>query len=341
MIYKDCCGYKLSEIGVGTYLGNPDEKTDIGYYQTIKTGVELGINVVDTAINYRNMRSERVIGKVLEEIPREKLIISTKGGYIPIDDNYRDDPQGWFKKELLDTGIITQADLTPYGNVLTPRYIDWSFNKSLENLRTSYIDVYFLHNPEDQLNILSRDEFYDRLRSVFRLLEGKVREGKLRYYGLATWNGFRVPPEHKQYLDLNEIVKIAGEVGGENHHFRFIQLPYNLAMIEAYVLKNQFVDGKKLSTLEATKELGIYTYISATLFQGRVLREFPEDVKKFFRVEEDNLVPIQFVRSTPGVGTALIGMSKVEHLLENIKIENYEKLSVEDINLLINQSKNT
>ncbi len=330
MIYKDLDGHKLSEVGIGTYLGNSDEETDKGYFETIKKGVESGINTVDTAINYRNMKSEKIIGKVIEEVGRNKIFLSTKGGYLPADADFKGDVNQWIKEELIEPKIIDFSDMTPYGNILTPKYIDWSFNKSLQNLKTDYIDVYFLHNPEDQLTVRSRNEFYDKLRVVFRLLEGKVKEGKLKYYGLATWNGFRVIPEHQQYLNLIDILKIAEDVGGKNHHFKVIQLPYNIDMMEAYTLENQRINGKLLSTLEAAKELGIYTYTSATLFQGRALKQFDQRVKQLLKVDENYLVPIQFVRSTPGVGTALIGMSKVEHLKQNLKIEEYPPLTEEE-----------
>ncbi len=331
MKYKSFLGYLLSEIGIGTYLGNPDEETDKRYFETIKKGVELGINVVDTAINYRNMRSEKVIGEVIKESGREKLFLSTKGGYIAVPFNIDTDATTWFKKELVETGIVSPSEITETGNILTPKYIDWAFERSLSNLNTDHIDVYFLHNPEDQLLKFDRETFKKKLWTVFRLLEGKVSEGKLKFYGLATWNGFRVPENHKQYLNLKEIFNIAREVGGEEHHFRFIQLPYNLAMLEAFALKNQNIDGEKVSTLEASKKLGIYTYISAPLLQRRLIRHVHQQILERFRVEKFSHIPIQFVRSTPGVGTVLIGMSKVEHLLENIEIENIPPLSEEEI----------
>ncbi len=339
MIYKTFLDLKLSEIGIGTYLGNPDKSTDMSYYNTIREGINLGINVIDTAINYRNMKSERVIGEVLKHIDRNKVVISTKGGYIPVDADFAENPQEWFRKELLDPGIISKEEITPYGNIITPEYINWSFNKSLQNLKTDFIDIYFLHNPEDQLQIFPKDLFYDRLRSVFRLLEGKVKEGKLKYYGFATWNGFRVPENNRQFLDLPKILDIASEVGGKEHHFKFIQLPYNLVMPEAYSLKNQTIDGKKYSTLEAAKLLGIYTYISAPLFQGRLTKNLPEKLKEVLKVPKENLIPIQFVRSTPGVGTVLIGMSKLEHLKSNLEIEQYEKVDQEVIDFLIKNLK--
>ncbi len=337
MIYKEFRGYRLSEIGIGTYLGNSDDKTDHGYYETIKKGLESGINVVDTAINYRNMRSEIVIGKVLSEVERKSVVVSTKGGYVAVPYNIGKDATTWFKEELVSTGIVSPKDITDTGNILTPKYIDWAFDRSLKNLNTDYIDVYFLHNPEDQLLKFDREQFYKKIWTVFRLLEGKVNEGKLRFYGLATWNGFRVPEEHQQYLNLKEIFDIAREVGGENHHFRFIQLPYNIAMLEAFNLKNQSVEGKKVSTLEAAEILGIYTYISAPLMQKRLIRPVHPEVLQRFKVEKFSHIPLQFVRSTPGVGTVLIGMSKVEHLIENIEIEEKEKLTEEELLSLFNK----
>jgi aryl-alcohol dehydrogenase-like predicted oxidoreductase len=331
MIYKDFLGYSFSELGIGTYLGKADEETDKGYYEVIKTGIELGINVVDTAINYRNMRSEQIIGKVLKVVDRNRVFVSTKGGYIAVPYDIDVDATTWFKEELVKTKIVSPKDITDTGNILTPMYIDWSFERSLKNLQTDYIDVYFLHNPEDQLLKFDRETFYKKIWTVFRLLEGKVSEGKLKFYGLATWNGFRVPQDHQQYLDLKRIYEIAKEVGGENHHFKFIQFPYNLAMIEAFALKNQTLDGENLSVLEASQKLGLYTYISAPLMQRRLIRPVHQEVLSRFRVEKYSHIPIQFVRSTPGVGTVLIGTSKREHLLENIGIEKVPPLPAEEI----------
>ena len=55
----------LSSIGIGTYLGQPDTKTDEGYAAAIVAAVENGINVIDAAINYRFQRSERSIGAAI------------------------------------------------------------------------------------------------------------------------------------------------------------------------------------------------------------------------------------------------------------------------------------
>ncbi|WP_461832676.1 aldo/keto reductase [Aquifex sp.] len=320
MLYKEFEGMKLSEMGVGTYLGELDEETDRRYYETIKLAVEKGINVVDTAINYRYMKSERVVGRVLKDAGREKVIVSTKGGYIPYDVESNEDPKEYFEKNFVKTGIINLSEMTPQGHYLGREFIEWCFNKSLENMNTRYIDIYFLHNPEEQLLYLDREKFNRKIKECFELLEEKVQEGKLRYYGLATWHGFRLTPASRQYLNLSELVEIAKSIAGDENHFKFIQLPYNLGMPEAFTLKNQKVNGKELSTLEASRELGIYTYISATIYQGNVIGRVPDSLKEFFGLDNDVHVAIQFVRSTPGVGTYLIGMSRKEHLLENLKV---------------------
>ncbi len=328
MKYREFQGLRLSEIGIGTYLGDLDDDTDMRYRETIRLGVEMGVNVIDTAINYRYMKSERVIGDLLEsgEVNRENVFISTKGGYIPFDADDTKDPKEFFEDNFLKPGLVDTNEMTPQGHYLGKRFLKWCFEKSLENLKTDYIDVYFVHNPEEQLLFCEKEDFYRKLREAFELLEDLVAQEKLRYYGLATWNGFRVSPSARQYLNLREIYEIAQEVSGGDNHFRFIQLPYNLGMHEAFSLKNQSCRGTFLSTLKCAEELGIYVYTSASIYQGQVIGRVPEKIKEFFGLEKDVHVALQFVRSTPGVGTALVGMSRTDHLRENL-----EALSVEPV----------
>ncbi len=58
----------LSNIGIGTYLGNPDLETDRQQKNAIKQSILQGINVIDTAINYRAQKSERTVGKAISEL---------------------------------------------------------------------------------------------------------------------------------------------------------------------------------------------------------------------------------------------------------------------------------
>src|SRR6185369_9989427 len=171
------------------------------------------------------------------------------------------------------------------------------------------IDIYYIHNPEMQLGVVTREEFNSRLRAAFQMLEQNVKEGKILYYGTATWNGYRNPSTAVDFLDLSAIDSIAREVGGKDHHFRFIQLPYNLAMPEAFTQANQRVGNDMFSIIEAAEHLGITVVTSATIMQTRLAHNLPEEIREQFKgLHTDAQRSIQFVRSTPGVTTALVGM---------------------------------
>ena len=68
--FREAQNLWLSSIGIGTYLGQPDEETDRRYTEAIVRAVELGANVVDTAANYRFQRSERSVGAALPQLSR-------------------------------------------------------------------------------------------------------------------------------------------------------------------------------------------------------------------------------------------------------------------------------
>ena len=320
IVFRNLDGLELSEMGVGTYLGEPTDEIDRLYSQTVSDALDKGINIVDTAINYRFMKSERAIAKALAGRDRSKVVLSTKGGYVPYDADSGQDPKDYFYENFVNTGVLRKEEMTPQGHCISPDFIRWSFSKSLQNLGTDYVDIYFIHNPEEQLLFFDREVVIKRIEAVFSLMEELIQRGQLRYYGVATWNAFRISKGARQYLSLEELVQVANGVAGQGHHFKVVQFPYNMGMHEAYTLKNQEVRGKVLSCLEACEELGLYPYTSATLYQGRVLSRVPENLKETFGLEEDLHVAIQFVGSTPGIGTYLIGTSKPEHLKENLNL---------------------
>ena len=74
----------LSNVGIGTYLGNPDSNTDNMVKNAVKQSVLAGINVIDTAINYRAQKAERSVGNAISElisennISRDEIFVSTK-----------------------------------------------------------------------------------------------------------------------------------------------------------------------------------------------------------------------------------------------------------------------
>lgn len=315
----------LSSIGLGTYLGEPDDSADAAYIEAISTALRCGINVLDTAINYRHQRSERNIGAALGaavasgDVQRDEVFVCTKAGYLSFDGELPADRRGYFMREYIEPGVLDPKELAGGMHCMSPAYLENQIDRSRRNLGLATIDLFYLHNPESQLADVSQEEFRERLKRAFGLLEHNVKAGKLRYYGMATWNAFRVPIGTQDYISLAESMELAREVGGDDHHFRFIQLPFNLAMLEAYALTNQSLYKKNVSVLTAAGQLGVAVMGSATLYQGRLTHGLPGFIQQTLGMKNDNENAIQFARSAPGLTISLIGMGNKDHVAANLK----------------------
>ena len=341
-------GLWLSSIGIGTYLGGWDEETDRSYADAIARAVELGSNVIDTAANYRFQRSERSVGEALRRLTsgdfaREELLVCTKGGYIPFDSRPPAGQAGvreYVEETFVKTGVAELSDIAAGSHCMTPKYLSHQLAQSLRNMNLDAVDVYYVHNPETQLQGVSREEFERRLRAAFEQLERERSEGRLRFYGAATWNGFRVQEGARGHHSIERMFQLAREVGGEAHGFRFVQLPFNLAMPEALVSDNQPYEGAHVSLLEAAKALGVTVVASASILQGKVAKDLPERVRgPMGSLQTDAQTAIQFTRSTPGVTTALVGMSRREHVEENLQLAHVPTASHEDYSRLFTQGE--
>jgi aryl-alcohol dehydrogenase-like predicted oxidoreductase len=312
----------FSSIGLGTYLGQPDEQADAAYVEAIAQALRSGINVLDTAINYRHQRSERNIGTALAiltakgEVRRDEVIVCTKAGYLTFDGNMPRDPRGYFRDEYINKGIIDPSEIAGGMHCMAPAYLEDQVERSRKNLQLETIDVFYVHNPESQLGELDRDRFRQRISNAFAALERARGARKIRFYGCATWSGFRVASEARDALDLAELVELAKGVAGEGHGFRFVQLPFNLAMPEAFAFKNQ----QKGSLLETATALGVVVVGSATLYQGQLTHGLPDWVRKSLAVTSDAHGAIQFARSAPGLTTVLIGMGNSQHVEANVAV---------------------
>ncbi len=334
----------LSSIGIGTYLGQPDTKTDEGYAAAIVAAVENGINVIDAAINYRFQRSERSIGAAVEKLAakgfeREEIIVCTKGGYLTPDGSMPADPNEYFFREYIQPGIFSAKDIAGGSHCMTPKFLKNQLGRSLKNLGVECIDDYYLHNPETQLAEVPKEEFLIRVREAFTFLESAVEAGEIQYYGLATWNGFRQDARARDAMQLGEMVQIAQEIAGGRHHFRFVQLPFNLGMTEALTLGNQSVRGRDRTVMEAASELDVTLIASASLLQGQVAKNLPGFVAEALGLKNDAERALQFVRSSPGITTALVGMSRVEHVKANARLVGLPPADVDQFSKLFSRGE--
>ncbi len=148
-------------IGGGEWWGDNDDRMSV---ETIHRALELGINWVDTARVYGFGHSEDVVGRALKEIPRDRIIISTKCGIQWYDKN----GEPHFTKE----GHEVRRDLSP-------KAIRRDLELSLKTMGTDYVDVYYTHW---QCRTYGLVPVAETMGELMRMKE----EGKIRAIGASN-----------------------------------------------------------------------------------------------------------------------------------------------------------
>jgi len=326
-LHRDGSAPLASSLGGGTYLGDCDDAEDARYEAAVWQLAMSGVNLLDTAINYRCQRSERAVGRALRGlvddgvVARDEVVVCTKGGYVPLDGTApgtREAYRAYLDREFFGPGVMAPEDVVAGGHCLTPAFLLHQIETSRRNLGVATIDVYYVHNPEQQLDVISNGRLLQTLRAAFAALEEAAERGDIGAYGCATWNGLRVPPGTRGHLELEELVGAARDVAGDRHRFRVVQAPVNLAMTEALRAPTQSLRGRAVPLLEAASELGVSVVASASLMQSRLADNLPPEVRAAFPSHTtDAQRAIAFVRGLP-VTSALVGMKSEAHVVENL-----------------------
>lgn len=216
-------GLSAHPLGFGSYRigeGNAVQEAALRSY------LDRGGNLIDTSANYTDGLSEKLVGRVIKDYPRDRIIVVTKGGYI----------QGHnmaLARSRSFPEVVAYAD--GLWHCIHPEFLETQIRLSAERLQVETIDVYLLHNPEYYLTQIARhgkisaadhDEFYRRIREAFRFLEEKVRTGRIRWYGISS-NNYGLPTSDPTMTRVSRCLAAAREVADEPH-FAVVQLPMNL-----------------------------------------------------------------------------------------------------------------
>jgi aryl-alcohol dehydrogenase-like predicted oxidoreductase len=344
--YSGMQGLALSSVGLGTFLGDDSEGADRQYVEAILEAFRCGINLVDTARVYRQGRSERAVGAALAEafekglMRREDVFVVTKAGYLNVPPSALQFDGRWMaliEEEYVRTGVLGWGDIANGRHCICPTFIEREVDLSRRALGLATIDLFLLHNPEEQLRGLGREVALRRIRDVFVLLERLCSTGVIRYYGVATWDGLRVPPSQVlEHLELSALVATAFEIGGEGHRFRAVQLPMNACLSQALTEKTQLVNGTMLCAIDAVQRHGLYLLTTRSLNRGVLDYSFSE---AFYEASQDLVTDqqrlLQFVRSIPGVGTALIGTKRRSRAREAALVMRSPRLTEDQLALII------
>ena len=303
------------------YRGEESDRADEEWFESLYYGLQNGINVVDTAQKYRNGRSEKVIGNVLDKLfyekdkTREDFFITTKAGLL--------------SEKILSSNILKKIGIDESSInfdqkfCLEPEYIDWSVERALENLNLKYIDSFLLHNPEILFHF---DNGNEKLFECFKILEKKCEQGKIKSYGLASWNGFRRKPESRYYIDLVSILEQNRNRLGQGNHLKIIEAPLSIGMpsILKYISKNE----NNFSFQDIIKKYDLVFFSSASLYEGHINELF--ELNKIFSYafdvdspNEDSAAKVSFPLSE----NSLVQLFELLSSLKKNKINIYEELN--------------
>lgn len=321
-------GIKLSSIGIGTFGGVADVAVDAEIGQVVSTAIQNGINVIDTAAHYRYGRSLAAIQAGLldatnHRISRESVFIISKGGFLTFRGGLPKDFDSWFNAEIVETKLGNKEDLVNQVHLLSPAYIDYQIDLSRQLMGVETLDAFLVDQPEIHIPVIGKEQTNQKLLAVFKVLEKAVLENRIRCYGISTFNGMRVETDNPLFQSITSMQGLAEKAAIEAsqkdrspHHFKIIQLPFNLAMTEAFTRFNQATgQGNVSSTLQAAYQLGVYVIASHTLLKGHLAIETLNEIKACMPdLHSPAQYAIQFNRSTPGLGTSLVGISQLPHL---------------------------
>lgn len=163
MLYKSLgrCGTKVSAFSLGgwtTFGGSVTEEKTVK--QIIYAAFEAGVNFFDIADIYAKGESERAMGKVLRDLPRHELVISSKV-FWPMSDDVND--AGLSRKHIME-----------------------SVEKSLKRVGTDYFDLYFCHRFDPATPV----------EETVRAMDDLVHQGKVLYWGTSEWTGAQIKEAH-------------------------------------------------------------------------------------------------------------------------------------------------
>jgi voltage-dependent potassium channel beta subunit len=285
------CGTKVSAFGLGGWTTFGGSVTDAKTTRAIlRSAFEAGVNFFDIADVYAKGEAETAMGKALKELPRHRLVVSTK-------------VFGQMSDDVNDRG-------------LSRKHILESIDKSLQRIGTDYVDIYFCHRFDPETPV----------EETARAMDDLIHRGKVLYWGTSEWTGEQLravhelcrkeglyPPqvEQPQYSLLvrgrfeSEIVPATEKLGMGN----VIWSP----------LASGLLTGKYDKGLPKGSRLAELEYVRGWVYK----EEWIEKVRRFADTAKKagcsrTQLALAWAVSRPGVSSVILGATRLEQLKENL-----------------------
>ncbi len=149
-------GLKVSEISLGAWVTFGDQIDEKTASDLIHAAYEAGVNYFDNADVYANGRAETDMGKAIQDMPREALVISSK--------------------------VFWPTMPGPNGRGLSRKHIMESVHASLKRLGTDYLDLYFCHRFDPDAPV----------EEVVWAMDDLIHQGKILYWGTSEWRAWQI-----------------------------------------------------------------------------------------------------------------------------------------------------
>ena len=310
MVYNRCgnSGLKLPLVSLGLW----HNFGDTGVYENMKqmcfTAFDHGITHFDLANNYGPAygSAERNFGKIMKEELhpyRDELLISTKAGF----DMWKG----------------------PYGNWGSRKYLIASLDQSLKRLGLDYVDIFYHHRMDPETP----------LEETMGALDSIVKSGKALYVGLSNYDG---PTLRKAAAILNDLK--CPFIINQNRYSIFDRTIENNALKDtAYELKKGIIAFSPLSQgLLTNRYLNGIPTDSRIATDGRFLKESALTPEKLAQIQALNVLAgergqtlaemaLSWILRDDKVTSVLIGASKPEQILDNIKIIGHTDFTEEEL----------
>jgi voltage-dependent potassium channel beta subunit len=284
-------GLKLSSLSFGSWVTFGDQIDEKRARELMLAAYEAGINFFDNADIYADGKSEQVMGKVLKELPRQALVVSSK--------------------------VFWPTMPGPNGGGLSRKHIIESCHASLKRMQLEYLDLYFCHRYDPDTP----------LEEVVRAMEDLIRQGKILYWGTSEWraaqiaqaselaerfNAYRPAVEQPQY-SMFVRRKLEDELVPAAEAFGFGMVTWS--PLKYGVLSGKYNQGMPEETTRLTREP---EWAERVVTQERV-----EKVRQLTAVAEALGVSmaqlaIGWLLRIPQVSSVITGATKLAHLQDNL-----------------------